>query len=101
MPSHGNGEITGESHVSASGLRQVRDDRGALVAIQADVRGRECGVLCYLVRTTHRPMRPILEPVEALSLIADQPGMQRLPRHPTLEATCAIDNPSLITAVTA
>jgi hypothetical protein len=46
-------------------------------------------------------MRPIRQPVEALSLIAGQPGVQRLARHPTFEATCDTDNPSLITANTA
>ena len=29
-------------------------------------------------------MRPIRQPVEALSLIAGQPGVQRLARHPHL-----------------
>ncbi len=34
------------------------------------------------MRTPRRPMRPILEPIQTLGLIAGQPGVQRLPRHP-------------------
>jgi hypothetical protein len=53
------------------------------------------------MRTAHRSMRPVYQPVEAFRLIAGQPGVQRLARPPTFEATCEIDNPSLITANTA
>lgn len=53
------------------------------------------------MRTRHRPMRQIHQPVEALGLIASQPRMQRLPRYPDLRRTCQIDKPSLMTANTA
>jgi hypothetical protein len=45
-------------------------------------------------------MRPIHQPVKAVSLVAGQPGVQRLARHSQLLATSDIDNPSLITAIT-
>jgi class 3 adenylate cyclase len=38
----------------------------------------------HLMRTRHRPMRPIHQPLKASGLIAGQPGVQRLPRHPHL-----------------
>lgn len=46
-------------------------------------------------------MRPIYQPLKTLGLIAGQPRVQRLARHPTFDATCEIANPSLITANTA
>jgi len=49
----------------------------------------------HLTRTRHRPMRPILKPVQASGPIARQSRMQRLLDTPTFSATCQL---SLITA---
>ena len=38
----------------------------------------------HLMRTTHRPMRPVNQPLQARLFIADQPRVQRLTRHPNL-----------------
>ena len=46
-------------------------------------------------------VRPIHQPVKALSLRAGQPSVQRLARHSHLLGDSEIDNPSLITAITA
>jgi hypothetical protein len=52
------------------------------------------------MRTAHRSMRPVYQPVEAFRLIAGQQECS-VWRDTTFEATCEIDNPSLITANTA
>ena len=53
------------------------------------------------MRTAHRTIRPIRQPIEALSLIAANQECSVWRDTPTFEATCDTDNPSLITANTA
>ena len=49
---------------------------------QLQQRGLDLGR--HLMRTRPRPMRPVHQPFQTLSLIPRPPGMHRLPRHPGL-----------------